>query len=107
MQLKALILSCQAPESTSDAVDRIIATGREKADEIRSARADAIQDDIFDEEADHINNVVNMVNADDAALIQSISGEILLDVTPENNPLMDFALTFDDSDGSIFTAINL
>lgn len=42
-----------APESTSDAVDRIIATGREKADEIRSARADAIQDDIFDEEPEN------------------------------------------------------
>lgn len=52
-----------APESSTDAVDRIISTGRDKADEIRenaATGADAIQDRVFDE-PDHVPDSGNMM----------------------------------------------
>lgn len=50
-----------APETTSEAVDRIIATGKDKADEIRSSVApDAIQSNVLDE-LDHIADAGNMI----------------------------------------------
>jgi hypothetical protein len=58
-----------APESTPEAVQRIIATGKDKADDIRGKSTespDAIQSSIFDEEPNHIGDANKMVAAPDA-----------------------------------------
>lgn len=52
-----------APESTSDAVDRIIATGKDKADEIRARAPDAIQSNVLDEESDAQNAAASQSQA--------------------------------------------
>ena len=66
------------PESTSEAVERIIATGKDKADEIRANAAsepDAIQSGIFDE-PDHIVDATNMVG-------EGTGGAVTDNPTPE------------------------
>ncbi|SEL25761.1 hypothetical protein [Nitrosovibrio tenuis] len=65
-----------APESTSEAVDRIIATGRDKADEIRSTAPDAIQSNVLDEESDHIGDINKMVQDAPEAQSQATHGAI-------------------------------
>ncbi|SOD42346.1 LPD38 domain-containing protein [Nitrosovibrio sp. Nv4] len=68
-----------APESTSEAVDRIISTGKDKADEIRQsqqAAPDAIQDDVFDEEPDHVPDVGNMVDAPTPERIETLNAQM-------------------------------
>ncbi|MBN9127231.1 MAG: hypothetical protein J0I90_06575 [Nitrosospira sp.] len=66
------------PESTTEAVERIISTGRDKADEIRANAAsepDAIQSGIFDE-PDHVNDAVNMAD-------EGTGGAVTDNPTPE------------------------
>ncbi|SHL43508.1 hypothetical protein SAMN05216428_102398 [Nitrosospira sp. Nsp11] len=67
-----------APESASEAVDRIISTGRDKADEIRETRqaaSDAIQDGVFDEPS-HVNDAINMVDAPTPERIETLNAQM-------------------------------
>ncbi|MBN9123247.1 MAG: hypothetical protein J0I60_00745, partial [Nitrosospira sp.] len=66
------------PESTSEAVERIISTGRDKAQEIKDnapSEPDAIQSGIFDE-PDHIVDATNMVD-------EGTGGAVTDNPTPE------------------------
>jgi len=66
------------PESTSEAVERIISTGRDKAQEIRegaTSEPDAIQSGIFDE-PDHIVDANNMID-------EGTGGAVTDNPTPE------------------------
>lgn len=90
-----------APESTSDAVDRIISTGRDKADEIRSnaaASPDAIQSSVFDEEPNHIVDANKMVEESQQAAPDAPTPEPIATLNAQLN-----ALAAGDKPGMLLT----
>lgn len=78
-----------APESTSEAVDRIISTGKDKADEIRQSAAsepDAIQSSIFGE-PDHAGDVNAMIDGTGTTTLNPVEKQEVAPDAPTPEPV--------------------